>query len=119
MLNQERKTHTIDATGKAPGRLATEIAGLLRGKGKADFAPNIDIGDSVVVENVNDMKITGTKMENKKYYRHSTHPGGLKTTTMKELVEKKGMEEVLRKAVYGMIPGNRLRKGFMKRLTIK
>jgi len=119
MKDIERKEHKLDATGQAPGRLASQIAQLLRGKHKANFTPHLDQGDSVVVENVDHMKITGNKMDKKVYYSHSMYPGGLKETKMKDLVEKKGMAEVLRRAVFGMLPGNKLRDGMMKRLIIK
>ena len=72
----ERKTHTIDAAGRILGRLASEIAVLLRGKDKTDFAPYKDIGDIIIVKNVDKLKFTGKKMEQKKYYRHSGYPGG-------------------------------------------
>ncbi len=117
--NIERKEHILDASDQAPGRLASQIAQLLRGKHKVNFTPYLDQGDSVVVENVDKMKITGNKMDKKVYYRHSMYPGGLKETKMKDLVAQKGMAEVLRRAVYGMLPGNKLRNDMLKRLTIK
>lgn len=111
----KRETHTIDATNKVLGRLATEIVLLLRGKYKSDFVPNKDMGDFVVVENVNQIKITGKKMEQKKYFRHSGYPGGLKEVPLKKLfAENPG--EVLRKAVWGMLPKNKLRQRQIKRL---
>ena len=114
----ERKTHTIDATDKVLGRLAVEIALLLRGKQKADFAPYKDIGDIVIVKNVAKLKFTGRKAKQKKYYRHSGYLGGLKEITLEKLFEK-NPEEVLRKAVFGMLPKNKLRAGWMKNLTIE
>lgn len=114
-----RHTHTLDATGIAPGRLASQIALLLRGKNKASFTPNIDGGDIVVVENVSKMKITGNKLVTKIYYRHSTHPGGLKATKLGDLIARKGYGEVLRHAVSGMVHRNRLKNEMMKRLIIK
>jgi large subunit ribosomal protein L13 len=111
----ERKKHKIDATDKAPGRIASKIAILLRGKNKPDFEPHKDMGDVVLVENVDKMKITGRKKEQKKYYSHSGYPGGLKETPMGELMEKKP-EEVLRRAVLGMLPKNKLRAKQIKRL---
>lgn len=114
----ERKTHTIDADGKILGRLAVEIALLLRGKHKPNFALNQDIGDFVNVENVRKIKITGRKFDQKKYYRHSGYLGNLKETLMRKLFEEKP-DQILRKAVYGMIPANKLRAKQLKRLKIK
>lgn len=111
----DRKTHKINAEGKTPGRLATKIATLLRGKNKPSFEPHRDMGDNVVVENVEKMKFTGRKKEQKKYYKHSGYPGGLKETPLEELMEK-NPEEVLRKAVMGMLPKNKLRAKQIKRL---
>lgn len=113
----ERKTHTIDANGRPLGRLATEIAIILRGKNKATFVPNKDEGDFVEVKNMEKVKVTGKKMENKIYYHHTGFPSGLRAKTMKE-VFKKDPGEVLRKTVYGMLPKNKLRPKQMKRLKI-
>ncbi len=115
----KRETHTIDATGQAPGRLASQIAVLLRGKNKPEYLPHVDIGCRVVVENVDAMKITGKKMNDKMYYHYSGYQGGLKETPMKRLVENKGMSEVLRRAVWNMLPKNKLRNNMFKRLVIK
>ena len=117
MKTIERTTHTIDATDKAPGRLAAEIARLLQGKNRPDYLPQWDMGDAVVVENVGSMKITGNKMTDKIYYRHSGYPGGLKQQKLKEVFAK-DPGEVLRRAVLRMLPKNRLRNDRMKRLTI-
>jgi large subunit ribosomal protein L13 len=114
----ERKTHTINAEGKVLGRLAVEVALLLRGKNKPNFVLNQDMGDFVNVENIRKMKITGKKLEQKKYYHHSGYLGNLKETFMKKLFEE-NPAEILRKAVYGMIPSNKLRAGQLKRLKIK
>ncbi len=114
----KRKTHTIDATDKVLGRLATEIAILLRGKNKPDFMPNKDIGDFVIVKNFNKIKITGKKFDNKIYYRHTGYLGGLKKVPFKKLFEK-DPEEVLKKAVFGMLPINKLRAKQIKRLKTK
>lgn len=113
-----RKTHTIDATGKVLGRLASEIAILLRGKHKSDFAPHKDEGDFVKVKNIEKIKITGNKLEQKKYYRHSGYPGGLKEVPLKK-VFKEDPAQVLKKAVWGMLPKNKLRKKQIKRLKIE
>lgn len=113
----ERKTHTINAEGKAVGRLATEIALILRGKNKPEYVPNEDLGDVVRVSNIDKLKYTGKKLEQKEYYRYSGYPGGLKTTKIKELVDN-NPGEILRRAVRKMLPETRLRKGMMKRLII-
>lgn len=114
----ERKTHKIDADGKILGRLAVRVSGLLRGKHKPEFVSYKDIGDFVIIKNVEKIKVTGKKMNNKKYYHHSGYLGGLKETPMKKLFEK-NPEEVLKKAVFGMIPSNRLRVEQLKRLKFE
>lgn len=114
----KREIHTIDATGKVLGRLATEIAVLLRSKHKPDFVPYKDMGDFVVVKNVDKIKVTGKKIEKKKYYHHSGYLGGLKETPLKKLFEK-NPAEVLRRAVWGMLPSNKLRPEQIKRLKFK
>ena len=114
----ERKTHTINAEGEPLGRLASKIALLLRGKHKKDFQPHKDMGDFVVVENIEKMKITGKKMQQRKYYRHSGYLGGLKEISLSMLF-KKDPAEVLKKAVWGMLPKNKLRARMIKRLKIK
>ncbi len=111
----DRKTHKIDATDKSPGKLASNIAILLRGKNKPTFEAHRDMGDEVLVSNVAKMKITGRKLEQKKYYRHTGYPGGLRSENMGELMEKKP-EEVLKRAVFGMLPKNKLRAKQIKRL---
>ena len=113
-----RKTHIIDATNKVLGRLATQIAILLRGKHKPDFAPNKDMGDFIVVKNIEKIKITGKKMEQKKYFHHSGYLGGLKEISLKKLFEKEP-REVFKKAVFGMLPKNKLRAVQIKRLKIE
>ncbi len=115
----DRQQHNLDATGVSLGRLASQIATLLHGKNKPNFTPHLDQGDKVVVENMDKIKITGNKMNNKIYYSHSTYPGGLKKVKLKDFIDKHGLAEVLRKAVYGMLPDNKLRNGMLKRLTIK
>jgi large subunit ribosomal protein L13 len=113
----ERKTYAVNAEGKILGRLATDIAKHLMGKTNVNFQPHIDQGDNIVVTNVAGMKVTGAKYEQKKYYRHSGQPGGLKTTTMRQLWEK-NPALVLRQAVSRMLPKNKHRKGRMMRLNI-
>jgi large subunit ribosomal protein L13 len=114
----QRKKISIDATGKAPGRLATEIARLLMGKHKADFAKNVDAGDTIEVENAGAMVLTGKKMEQRVYYAHTGHPRGLSATTIKS-VWAKDAADVLRRAVSRMLPKNSHRDSRMKRLTFK
>lgn len=113
-----QQTHTIDATNKVLGRIATQIAILLRGKHKPDFAPYKDIGDFVIVKNAAKIKLTGRKTEQKVYYHHTGYLGGLKAVPFKK-VFKERPGEVLRKAVFGMLPKNRLRAKQIKRLTIE
>jgi len=114
----ERKTYIIDATDQPLGRLASRIALLLRGKNKSAWVPNKDMGDFVVVKNIEKLKFTGKKFEQKIYYRHSGYPGGLKEQKLKELFEK-NPAQVLRNAVLGMLPKNKLRKQQIKRLKIE
>jgi len=111
----ERKVHHLDADGQSLGRLASQIAILLRGKNKPSFVFHIDNGDSVIVSNIKKVKITGNKMTGKKYYHFSGYPGGLKTTQLWEVFEK-NPGEVLRRAVYNMLPPNKLRREMIKRL---
>jgi len=118
MPKGNRETHEIDASGLVVGRLATKIATLLIGKNKATYRPNVDAGDKVVVSNVAKIVFTGKKWEDKKYYRTSNRPGGLKTTITKE-VKEKNPGFVLQHAVKYMLPKNKLQKDRMKRLTIK
>lgn len=113
-----RNTIEIDAEGKAVGRLASEVATILRGKNKASFTPHIDSGDFVKIINAGKVKFTGKKLEQKDYHRHTMHPGGLIRTPMKHVFESKP-EKVLEKAIYGMLPKNDTRGKLMKRLTIE
>jgi len=110
--------YKLDASGKILGRLATEIAIFLRGKNRPDFLPHEDVGDTVEVSNIEKLKISGNKFNDKVYWRHTGYPGGIKKTTYSELIEKDSGAS-LKKAVYGMLPKNRLRNRMMKRLTIK
>ena len=112
-----RGRHEIDATSRAVGRVATEVAMILRGKNKVDFAPHIDAGDFVIVKNASQVKFTGKKLVQKDYRKHSMYPGGLKTVAMKKVFDRDATD-VIRRAVYGMLPKNKLRKAAMKRLTI-
>jgi large subunit ribosomal protein L13 len=103
----EQTWYLVDAEGKTLGRLATQIAGLLRGKGKPQYTPHIDTGDFVVVVNAERIHVTGNKLEQKLYYRHSGYPGGLRSRTLAEQLARRP-EEVIRKAVKGMLPKNKL-----------
>ena len=115
----KREQHVIDAKDKVLGRLATQVAVLLRGKNKVGFAPYKDIGDFVTIKNIKGLKYTGKKFENKIYYHHTLYLGGLKEATMKEVFLKKGPEELLRKAVMGMLAKNKLRARQIKRLRFE
>lgn len=112
----ERTWHIIDAEGKTLGRLASEAAALIRGKHKPQFTPHVDTGDFVVVINAEKIHLTGKKLQNKKYYRHSMHPGGLKVTTADDLLKTKP-ERVIESAVHGMIP--KTRQGNHMKLRLK
>lgn len=114
----KRQKHEIDATDQAVGRIAAKVAMLLRGKNKPDFSPNIDGGDFVTILNASKVKFTGKKFVQKDYYHHTMYPGGLRTKSMKKVFEN-DPTEVIRRAVYGMLPKNRLRPEMMKRLNIK
>lgn len=114
----KRETHTIDAEGKVLGRLAVEVAILLRGKQKPDFAPQKDGGDSVLIKNVDKMKLTGKKMSQKKYYSHSGYLGGIKGVPLEKMFET-DPKRVLKKAVRGMLPNNKLRQEQIKRLKFQ
>ena len=111
-----RKTHTIDASGQSVGRLATKIATILRGKNKATFTPHVDNGDFVSVINASKVVLTGKKIEQKEYYAYSGYPGGLKTTTAKDLIITKP-GELIKRAVYNMLP-DVSKRNTIKRLTI-
>lgn len=113
----ERKWWLIDAEGKVLGRLATEVSVLLRGKRNPRYAGFTDTGDFVVIVNAEKIKVTGRKLEQKKYYSHTGYPGGIKEKSLKELLEKKP-EEVIRKAVWGMVPKNKLNRAILKKLKI-
>lgn len=113
----KRETHTIDAANKVLGRVACEIATLLRGKHKADFKPYKDIGDFVVVKNAGKIRLTGEKIEKKFYYHHTGYLGGLKKTPLKKIFGA-NPGKILKKAVFGMLPKNKLRAKQIKRLKI-
>ena len=115
----QRKIITVDAEGKSLGRLAAEIAVLLRGKNKPDFVPYKDVGDTVMVKNVDKIKYTGNKMENKNYFHFTGYLGNMKKATLKEFLIKRGPKEVLRKAIMGMLCKNTLRDRQIKRLKFE
>ena len=115
-MNQENN-YTIDASGKVLGRLAAEVARLLQGKNRPDYVPHIDSKEPVVVFNTSEIVISGKKAEQKKYTRHSGYMGGIKDVAYGELFEK-DPNEVLRKAVYGMLPRNKLRSPRINRLKL-
>jgi large subunit ribosomal protein L13 len=117
MKQIDRQIYIFDATNKVLGRLATKVAIILRGKNKPNFTPNLNQGDFVEINNANAIKITGKKMENKEYLHHTGYPGGLKKIKMKE-VFKKDPTKILRKAIFNMLPKNKLRNEMMKRLKI-
>lgn len=113
----KRESHTIDASGKVLGRLATEVATILMGKKKTQFVPYLDIGDCVVVTNASQIKVTGKKMKDKVYVRHSGYPGGLKVETFEKLISRKP-QYLIEHAVKGMLPHNRLGREMIKKLKV-
>jgi large subunit ribosomal protein L13 len=110
-----RKWFLIDANGKNLGRLCTAVAKILRGKDKPSFTPHLDCGDYVIIINADKIKVTGNKLEDKKYYRHSGYVGNLKVTNLREMIVK-SPELVIRKAVKGMLPHNTLGREILKKL---
>lgn len=114
---QSREWYVVDATGKTLGRLASEIAQILRGKHKPTFSPNIDTGDFVVVVNCERVVVTGAKLDTVRYYRHSRYPGGLKSRTMRETLAQ-FPDRVIYEAVRGMMPKTKLGRAQMKKLRI-
>src|ERR671910_2717596 len=113
----ERRWHVVDAEGQTLGRLATQIADTLRGKNKPEYTPHVDTGDFVVVVNAEKIAVTGNKLDDKIYYRHSGYPGGLKQRTLREQLDRRPTE-VLRVAVKGMLPRNRLARKQLTKLKI-
>jgi len=109
--------HIIDADNRILGRLAVEIADLLRGKNKPSFVPYLDVGDEVVVINTDKIRVTGKKLKQKIYYQHSGYPGGLKEITLEKAL-KKDSRKVVHAAVYGMLPKNKLRNKIIKKLKL-
>jgi large subunit ribosomal protein L13 len=115
--NRERNWLLVDAEGKTLGRLATQIADALRGKRKPEYTPHVDTGDFVVVVNAEKIHVTGDKRAQKRYYRHSGYPGGLRSRTLEEMLERRP-EEVIRRAVKGMLPRNRLARRQITKLKV-
>jgi large subunit ribosomal protein L13 len=114
---RNREWVVVDADGKTLGRLATQIADQLRGKNKPEYTPHIDTGDFVVVINAEKIKVTGNKLTEKIYYRHTGYPGGLRSRTLEEQLERRP-EEVIRKAVKGMIPRTKLGRTQLQKLKV-
>jgi len=114
---RERDWLVVDATGKTLGRLATQIADALRGKTKPEYTPHCDVGDFVIVVNAEKIHVTGKKLDEKRYYRHSGYPGGLRSRTLKEMLDRRP-EEVIRRAVKGMLPRNRLARQQLTKLKV-
>lgn len=113
----DRKWHIIDAEGQIVGRMCTTIASVLRGKHKPQYTPHVDTGDYVIVINADKVRFTGTKMDNKKYLRYSGYPGGQKSRTAREAMEKKPFF-IVENAVRGMLPKNRLGRAMFKKLFV-
>ena len=113
----ERHWYVVDAEGQTLGRLATQIADTLRGKRKPEYTPHVDTGDFVVVVNAEKIQVTGNKLDQKRYYRHSGYPGGLRSRTLREQLARRPTE-VLRTAVKGMLPKNRLARQQITKLKI-
>ena len=113
----EKKWYVIDAEGKNLGRLSSEVAKILRGKNKPEFTPNADVGDYVIIVNAEKIKVTGKKLDQKIYYSHSEYVGGMKETTLKEMLAKKP-EKVIELAVKGMLPKGPLGRSMIKKLFV-
>ncbi len=113
----QKKWYIVDAQGKVLGRLASQIAAILRGKNKPTFTPYMDMGDNIIVVNAEKVRLTGRKAEQKEYYRHSGYPGGLKTTSFSDMLEKKPTQ-VITLAVKGMLPHNRLGRKILSHLKV-
>ena len=116
-LEVERKWYVIDAEGEILGRLAVRIANILRGKNKPEFTPHIDTGDNVIVINAEKIKVTGKKLDQKVYYHHSDYVGGMKETTLAEMMAKKP-EKVIELAVKGMLPKGPMGRDMIKKLHV-
>jgi large subunit ribosomal protein L13 len=115
--SRERNWLVVDASGKTLGRLATQIADILRGKRKPEYTPHVDVGDFVIVVNAERVSVSGNKLHEKRYYRHSGYPGGLRSRTLEEMLARRP-EEVIRLAVKGMLPRTRLGRAQLRKLKI-
>jgi len=115
--NRQRDWVVVDAEGRTLGRLATQIADRLRGKYKPEYTPHCDVGDFVIVINAEKIAVTGKKRTDKLYHRHTGYPGGLRTRTLNEMLDRQP-EEVIRKAVKGMLPRNRLARQQLRKLKV-
>jgi large subunit ribosomal protein L13 len=115
--DRERVWYVVDADGKTLGRLATQIADVLRGKRKPTYTPHVDVGDFVIVINAEKVAVTGDKRQKKLYWRHSGYPGGIRSRTLGDMLEKRP-EDVIRKAVKGMLPRNRLARQQLRKLKV-
>ncbi len=116
-VNVEKNWHLVDAEDKVLGRLAVKIANILSGKNKAQYSPNADLGDFVVVVNAEKVKVTGNKFSQKNYYHHTGYPGGLKTKSFEKMQED-SPEKIIEKAVKGMLPKNKLANQIIKKLKV-
>jgi large subunit ribosomal protein L13 len=117
LADQDRQWYVVDAQDVVLGKLATEVANVLRGKNKASFTPNVDCGDNVIIINADKVHLSGRKMEQKLYRSHSGYLGHLKEVTAKDVMAKKPTK-IVENAVYGMLPKNKLRKHFFKKLYV-
>lgn len=115
--NVERSWYVIDASGKSLGRVASKAASILRGKHKATYTPSVDCGDYVIITNASKVKLTGNKLEDKMYYNHSGYPGGLRERNAKVMINNYP-EEMMERAVKGMLPHNRLGRAMGKKLFV-
>lgn len=113
----QRKWYVVDATGKTLGRLASQIARILRGKHKPEYTPHVDCGDHVIVVNAEKVAVTGKKLDKKIYYWHTPYPGGLKQATLRQMLERRP-ERVIEWAVWGMLPHNRLGRRIFRKLHV-
>lgn len=113
----ERKWYVVDAAGQNLGRLASRIAQVILGKDKPEYTPGVDVGDYVIVLNAQEIEVTGKKLENKRYYRHSGYPGGLQSLTLEQQLEQRP-EYVIESAVKGMLPRNRHARKLLKKLRV-
>ena len=116
-VDVDKKWHLVDAEDKVLGRLAVKIASILSGKNKAQYSPNADLGDFVVVVNAEKVKVTGNKFSQKNYYHHTGYPGGLKTKSFEKMQED-SPEKIIEKAVKGMLPKNKLANQIIKKLKV-